>query len=234
MSNTIVRCAVMLVASFSMNFAVWDGCGSSSNSQGSSKINTNSANETSDYLQLSDSDRERYYRKFASVSWEVNSKRPWVEAEIVVARGTWGELPPGLPLSHLTIRNSSTSAKLFDNDFCGLPQSMFRRDLNGDGVEELVVIWEAASADRLQIVEVAGYKVKEILSESYRTDAVFIDLDDGKVDVLITPGFDRPDVTTRYVWRDGRFRPSGTAPYDRLKRAIALQFTKQANTKSTR
>ena len=55
-------------------------------------------------------------------------------------------------------------------------------------------------------------------------DAAFIDLNEGRVDVLITPGFDRPFTTTRYVLKGERYEPTGVAPYDKLVSLIKSQF----------
>ena len=56
-------------------------------------------------------------------------------------------------------------------------------------------------------------------------DAAFIDLNEGRVDVLITPGFDRPFTTTRYVLKGERYEPTGVVAYDELVSLIKSRFT---------
>lgn len=179
-------------------------------------------------LHTSDSGSDQLGAKYIDVAtaiWEVNSQGIKAEAKLERLEH---EAPFNThPFARLTIMNLATHEIIFEEKNDDSPISMFVRDLNGDGIKELILNWEGGSASRLEILEVNADSARVVLYESYRVDAALIDLSGkGEVDILITTAESGtgPFYTTRYTWRERRYQVAGRVPYAKLRSAINREF----------
>jgi hypothetical protein len=166
------------------------------------------------------------YRTVDLVVWNVDSKTK-VEARIETLDAPPRDGSPPLPSTRFKIKNIDTGGSIYEHNSGDRPVSMYTRDLNNDGSEELIITWGGGSADRLEIITVSAKQARIVLSESYRIDAALIDLSGkGNIDVLVSTGDSGagPFYTTRYVWENDRYLPVGKVPYDVLMRSVEKQF----------
>jgi len=188
------------------------------------------APEASSRRQISEEERQKYYRDFGSVTWRVDDKGTLAEARIETAKVLLDALPEGFPVSRIVINNVTSGTTLFTEDLdSDFPLSMYTRNANGDAYDELILALSAgASANQLRILSVSATNVRELLAVQYRIEATLLDLDGRGMSVLVTPGFDRPYTTTLYVLKGDRFEPVGTASREKVVAAINRQFDSAA------
>lgn len=172
-----------------------------------------------------DTQESRLYETVISVVWKLDSKTK-VEARIEALDPSRSG-STALPSTRLKIKNLETGQLVYEQDSSDRPISMYTRDLNDDWSDELILTWGGGSADRLDIITVNATQARVVLSESYRIDAVLMDLSGkGMIDVLISTGDSGagPFHTTRYAWKNNRYVPVGRSPYQVLIRSLEKQF----------
>ena len=119
-----------------------------------------------------------------------------------------------MPLSHLRIEDLSAHRVIFEEDVDEIFLPMCIRDLNDDGIDELVSNLGTATARQIIIYSVNPSGVLAVLNEYYRVDASLIKLSGETTGILITTGEGGvgPFYTTRYQWKGDRFQQSGRVP----------------------
>lgn len=174
-----------------------------------------------------DGESDKYYYVASVVRWDIDDRNTFVEAELETIKVLLDDLPTGLPFSRLVVRNFSTKATIYKQDFEDFPISMYTRDMNGDQHPELVLsLTGGGVANQLLFLSVTETQARIIFNESYRIDASMIDLGQGATDVLLTTGDSGvgPFYTTRYVWKGDRYEAVGRVLHERLINIVNRQF----------
>lgn len=159
--------------------------------------------------------------------WELADSGTRIEAKVQTSTATLKDSPSGMPLSKIAIRNLRSQKVIFEQSLDERPIYVIKRDLNGDGVLELIASWTSgAVGEQIKILTIDEDKATIVLDESYRVDASLVDASEKAIDVLITTAESgvSPAYTTRYVWQGEKYKPVGRVRYEHFVRQIKGLF----------
>lgn len=169
------------------------------------------------------------YTAVCNTTWELDDHTE-IEVSVFILKATKQPAVSSYSSSRLKVMDRTQNKVIYERNEGDSFISMFLRDLDGDGSNEVVLNWARGSAGRIEVLSVNDKGVRSILDETYRVDAALVDLSgQGKIDILITTGESGvgPFYTTRYVWRGKQFQPAGRVPYKRLVGLVKGLFLKQ-------
>ena len=167
------------------------------------------------------------YRDACVVTWEGDAGT-LLEARVETIRLPLSKVTERLPSARLRIKSLANGETIYARDEADSFVSMYRRYINQEVGEALVLTWAGGSSERFEILDVSMKQARRLFYESYRVDASLINLGGESNDILLTTcdGGAGPCSTTRFSWRNGKYQKAGTAPFEKLVSAVEKQLGK--------